>query len=158
MGNKKLNQAEQIMKKYRDGVNRIELRYKKIDKNNKNLEKKIKELDEKIEYKKSFIEKLESEGHQANLELINKAKARLESAVNEKGELVAQHNTTSIFIYPGYKFKIVDAIITNFHLPKSTLIMLVSAFIGRDETIRMYEEAVKEKYHFFSFGDATFLY
>ena len=84
MGNKKLNQAEQIMKKYRDGVNRIELRYKKIDKNNKNLEKKIKELDEKIEYEKSFIEKLESEGHQANLELINKAKARLESAVNEK--------------------------------------------------------------------------
>lgn len=105
-------------------------------------------------------------------EIINKAKKEgrrviavgttsvrtLESAVNEKDELVAQHNTTSIFIYPGYKFKIVDAIITNFHLPKSTLIMLVSAFIGRDETIRMYEEAVKEKYHFFSFGDATFLY
>ena len=82
----------------------------------------------------------------------------LESAANEKGEIVPQHNTTNIFIYPGYKFKIVDALITNFHLPKSTLIMLVSAFMGRDETIRMYEEAVRDKYRFFSFGDATFIY
>lgn len=82
----------------------------------------------------------------------------LESATDENGVIKAQHNTTNIFIYPGYKFKMVDALITNFHLPKSTLIMLVSAFIGRDETIRMYEEAVREKYHFFSFGDATFLY
>ncbi len=82
----------------------------------------------------------------------------LESAANEKGEIVSQHNTTNIFIYPGYKFKIVDALITNFHLPKSTLIMLVSAFMGRDETIRMYEEAVRDKYRFFSFGDATFIY
>lgn len=82
----------------------------------------------------------------------------LESATDENGVIKGQHNTTNIFIYPGYKFKMVDALITNFHLPKSTLIMLVSAFIGRDETIRMYEEAVREKYHFFSFGDATFLY
>ena len=65
---------------------------------------------------------------------------------------------TSIFIYPGYKFKIVDAVITNFHLPKSTLIMLISAFCGIDETLNFYNEAVKENYRFFSFGDACFLY
>ena len=82
----------------------------------------------------------------------------LESAVNKKGELVAQKNNTNIFIYPGYKFKMVDALITNFHLPKSTLLMLVSAFMGRDEAIKMYETAVKENYRFFSFGDATFIY
>jgi len=82
----------------------------------------------------------------------------LESATGDDGIIVPQKNTTSIFIYPGYKFKMVDAMVTNFHLPKSTLIMLVSAFMGRDETIRMYEEAVREKYHFFSFGDATFIY
>ena len=64
---------------------------------------------------------------------------------------------TSIFIYPGYKFKAVDGVITNFHLPESTLIMLVSAFIGIDETLNMYKIAVKEKYRFFSFGDATLL-
>lgn len=105
-------------------------------------------------------------------EIINKAKREgrrviavgttsvrtLESATNDNGIIVPQKNTTSIFIYPGYKFKMVDAMVTNFHLPKSTLIMLVSAFMGRDETIRMYEEAVREKYHFFSFGDATFIY
>ena len=105
-------------------------------------------------------------------EIINKAKREgrrviavgttsvrtLESATNDDGIIVPQKNTTSIFIYPGYKFKMVDAMVTNFHLPKSTLIMLVSAFMGRDETIRMYEEAVREKYHFFSFGDATFIY
>lgn len=81
----------------------------------------------------------------------------LESAVNSKGELVAQKKDTNIFIYPGYKYKIVDALITNFHLPKSTLLMLVSAFMGRDEAIKMYEEAVKKEYRFFSFGDATFI-
>jgi len=81
----------------------------------------------------------------------------LESAVNEKGELVAQKNNTNIFIYPGYTYKIVDALVTNFHLPKSTLLMLVSAFMGRDEAIKMYEEAVEKEYRFFSFGDATFI-
>lgn len=104
-------------------------------------------------------------------DIINKAKAEgrrviavgttsvrtLESATNDSGILVPQKNTTNIFIYPGYKFKMVDGIITNFHLPKSTLIMLVSAFIGRDETIKLYEEAVREKYRFFSFGDSSFL-
>ena len=64
---------------------------------------------------------------------------------------------TNIFIYPGYQFKIVDGIITNFHLPESTLIMLVSAFLGIENTLNMYNTAVKEKYRFYSFGDATLL-
>lgn len=72
------------------------------------------------------------------------------------GKFVPMQKETKIFIYPSYKFKAVDALITNFHLPESTLIMLVSAFIGRDETMRVYETAVKEKYRFFSFGDACF--
>ena len=65
---------------------------------------------------------------------------------------------TDIFIYPGYKFKIVDALITNFHLPKSSLIMLVSAFAERDFIMEAYEVAIKEKYRFFSFGDAMLIY
>lgn len=81
----------------------------------------------------------------------------LESATDENGKLIAQKGNTNIFIYPGYKYKMVDSLITNFHLPKSTLLMLVSAFMGRDEAIRMYEEAVREEYRFFSFGDATFI-
>lgn len=81
----------------------------------------------------------------------------LESATNDKGEIIAKKGNTNIFIYPGYKFKMVDALITNFHLPKSTLLMLVSAFMGRDEAIAMYEEAVRKEYRFFSFGDATFI-
>ncbi len=81
----------------------------------------------------------------------------LESATNENGKLQAVKKETDIFIYPGYKFKMVDGVITNFHLPESTLIMLVSAFIGLDETLDMYNIAVKEGYRFFSFGDATLL-
>lgn len=65
---------------------------------------------------------------------------------------------TGIFIYPGYKFKIVDALITNFHLPKSTLLMLVSAFYDREKMLEIYNLAVKEKYHFFSFGDSMFIF
>lgn len=80
----------------------------------------------------------------------------LESAWHD-GKLNAESGETSIFIYPPYKFKAVDALITNFHLPESTLIMLVSAFIGRENALKMYECAVKNKYRFFSFGDATFL-
>ena len=64
---------------------------------------------------------------------------------------------TGIFIYPGYKFKAVDALITNFHLPESTLLMLVSAFYDRENVMKAYEEAVGEKYRFFSFGDAMFI-
>ena len=80
----------------------------------------------------------------------------LESAV-VNGELTAMSGATNIFIYPGYEFKVIDAIITNFHLPKSTLIMLISAFGGREFVLRAYKEAVKERYRFFSFGDAMFL-
>jgi len=82
----------------------------------------------------------------------------LESSVDENGKLIAQKKDTGIFIYPGYKFKIVDALITNFHLPKSTLLMLVSAFYDREKMLEIYNLAVKEKYHFFSFGDSMFIY
>ena len=82
----------------------------------------------------------------------------LESSVDKNGKLIAQKKDTGIFIYPGYKFKIVDALITNFHLPKSTLLMLVSAFYDREKMLEIYNLAVKEKYHFFSFGDSMFIY
>ena len=81
----------------------------------------------------------------------------LESAAKEDGTIEPIADETGIFIYPGYKFKIVDAIITNFHLPKSTLIMLISAFASREYVLSAYEEAVREKYRFFSFGDAMFI-
>ncbi|MBQ3158623.1 MAG: tRNA preQ1(34) S-adenosylmethionine ribosyltransferase-isomerase QueA [Clostridia bacterium] len=81
----------------------------------------------------------------------------LESATNEKGEIEAVKKSTNIFIYPGYNFKFVDSIITNFHLPESTLIMLISAFVGRENTLEIYNHAVKERYRFFSFGDSMFL-
>lgn len=81
----------------------------------------------------------------------------VESAANEDGTIKACSGNTEIFIYPGYKFKILDALITNFHLPESTLIMLVSALAGRDHVLNAYNEAVKERYRFFSFGDAMFI-
>ena len=81
----------------------------------------------------------------------------LESCADENGVIVPQKRETDIFIYPSYKFKVVDALITNFHLPESTLIMLISAFVGYDETMSIYNEAVKQKYRFFSFGDAMFI-
>jgi S-adenosylmethionine:tRNA ribosyltransferase-isomerase len=81
----------------------------------------------------------------------------VESASDENGLVKAGSGNTEIFIYPGYKFKVLDALITNFHLPESTLIMLVSALAGREHVIKAYEEAVKERYRFFSFGDAMFI-
>ena len=81
----------------------------------------------------------------------------LESIANEQGLVREAEGDTSIFIYPGYKFKCVDALITNFHLPESTLLMLVSALVGKEYIMKAYEEAVKEKYRFFSFGDAMFI-
>lgn len=81
----------------------------------------------------------------------------LESAFDENGDLVRNNCFTDIFIYPGYKFKVVDALITNFHLPESTLIMLVSALLGYDNTMAAYSHAVKERYRFFSFGDAMMI-
>lgn len=80
----------------------------------------------------------------------------LESAFRD-GKLHAESGETSIFIFPPYKFKAVDALVTNFHLPESTLIMLISAFMGRENALKMYETAVKERYRFFSFGDACFI-
>ncbi|SKA75741.1 S-adenosylmethionine--tRNA ribosyltransferase-isomerase [Clostridium sp. USBA 49] len=81
----------------------------------------------------------------------------LETIADENGRVREQSGWTDIFIYPGYKFKIVDALITNFHLPESTLIMLVSAFSSKDIIMNAYKEAVEKKYRFFSFGDAMFL-
>ncbi|MBQ9122344.1 MAG: tRNA preQ1(34) S-adenosylmethionine ribosyltransferase-isomerase QueA [Lachnospiraceae bacterium] len=102
---------------------------------------------------------------------INKAKAEgrrvicvgttscrtVESAAKEKGVVQAGCDNTEIFIYPGYEFKILDALITNFHLPESTLVMLVSALAGKEHVLNAYEEAIREKYRFFSFGDAMFI-
>ena len=82
----------------------------------------------------------------------------LESAVDESGKLMADERNTSIFIYGNYKFKIADAIITNFHLPKSTLIMLISAFGGKEFIFEAYKKAIEEKYRFYSFGDSMFIY
>ena len=81
----------------------------------------------------------------------------LESAAAEDGSLTAKSGWTDIFIYPGYTFKVIDALITNFHLPESTLVMLVSALAGRDHIMNAYAEAVRERYRFFSFGDAMFI-
>ena len=81
----------------------------------------------------------------------------LESWAAEDGRMEAKSGWTNIYIYPGYRFKVMDGLVTNFHLPESTLIMLVSAFAGREHVLAAYEEAVREKYRFFSFGDAMFI-
>lgn len=107
---------------------------------------------------------------QATIDMIEQTKARgnrviavgttsvrtLESAA-ASGTLQAGENDTDIFIYPGFEFKVVDAMITNFHLPESTLMMLISAFYSREEIMKAYEHAIQEKYRFFSFGDAMFI-
>lgn len=82
----------------------------------------------------------------------------IESWAGEDGTMQASAGWTNIFIYPGYRFKVLDGLVTNFHLPESTLIMLVSALAGREHVLAAYEEAVREKYRFFSFGDAMFIY
>lgn len=81
----------------------------------------------------------------------------VESAADENGRIQAGSGWTEIFIYPGYRFKVLDGLITNFHLPESTLIMLVSALAGREQVMKAYEEAVEERYRFFSFGDAMYI-
>ena len=81
----------------------------------------------------------------------------LESSSSEDGRIISGSGWTDIFIYPGYQFKVLDGLITNFHLPESTLIMLVSAFAGKEHVLKAYEEAVKEQYRFFSFGDAMII-
>ena len=82
----------------------------------------------------------------------------LESAADENGMVRPGCGNTEIFIYPGYRFKVLDCLITNFHLPESTLVMLVSALAGRERTLAAYEEAIRERYRFFSFGDAMFIH
>ena len=81
----------------------------------------------------------------------------LESWAADDGHMEARSGWTDIYIYPGYKFKVMDGLVTNFHLPESTLIMLVSAFAGREHVLSAYAEAVRERYRFFSFGDAMFI-
>jgi len=81
----------------------------------------------------------------------------IESAADETGRLEEKSGWTEIFIYPGYRFKVLDGLITNFHLPESTLIMLVSALAGRENVLGAYKEAVEERYRFFSFGDAMLI-
>lgn len=81
----------------------------------------------------------------------------LESAADQEGRVKEQSGNTDIFIYPGYRFRCVDALITNFHLPESTLLMLISAFMGKEQALEVYRLAVQEKYRFFSFGDAMFI-
>ncbi|MEO2069114.1 MAG: tRNA preQ1(34) S-adenosylmethionine ribosyltransferase-isomerase QueA [Desulfurobacteriaceae bacterium] len=81
----------------------------------------------------------------------------LESAVDENGKVIAGEGSTNLFIYPGFKFKVIDALITNFHLPRSTLLMLVSAFAGRERILDAYREAVSKGYRFYSYGDAMFI-
>jgi S-adenosylmethionine:tRNA ribosyltransferase-isomerase len=82
----------------------------------------------------------------------------LESATREDGRLIAQEGSTDIFIYPPFRFQALDFLLTNFHLPRSTLLMLVSAFAGRDFLLRAYHEAIRERYRFYSYGDCMLIF
>jgi len=98
------------------------------------------------------------ENHQRVIAVGTTSVRVLETVADEEGMIRPGQGETDIFIYPGYKFKAVDALITNFHLPESTLMMLVCAFAGRDFIMQAYQEAIEQKYRFFSFGDAMFIY
>lgn len=102
------------------------------------------------------INKAKKEGHRV-IAVGTTSTRTLESAADENGFLTEKSGWAEIFIYPGYQFKVIDALITNFHLPESTLVMLVSALAGREHVLAAYETAVEEKYRFFSFGDAMFI-
>ena len=102
------------------------------------------------------INKAKKEGHRV-IAVGTTSTRTLESAADENGFLTEKSGWREIFIYPGYQFKVIDALITNFHLPESTLVMLVSALAGREHVLAAYETAVEEKYRFFSFGDAMFI-
>ena len=103
------------------------------------------------------IKKAKSEGRRV-IAVGTTSVRTIESAARESGEVESGRAVTDIFIYPGYQFKVTDAMITNFHLPKSTLLMLISAFADKEFIFRAYENAVEERYRFFSFGDAMFIY
>lgn len=102
------------------------------------------------------INRAKQEGHRV-IAVGTTSTRTLEAAVGEDGRLTEKSGWTEIFIYPGYQFRVIDALITNFHLPESTLVMLVSALAGREHVLKAYETAVKEKYRFFSFGDAMLI-
>lgn len=102
------------------------------------------------------INKVKKEGHRVICVGTTSCRT-VESAADENGMVKEGCDNTEIFIYPGYKFKVLDALITNFHLPESTLVMLVSALAGREHILNAYEEAIREKYRFFSFGDAMLI-
>ena len=102
------------------------------------------------------INKAKKEGHRV-IAVGTTSTRTLEAAADENGFLTEKSGWTEIFMYPGYQFKVIDALITNFHLPESTLVMLVSALAGREHVLAAYETAVEEKYRFFSFGDAMFI-
>ncbi len=102
------------------------------------------------------INKAKKEGHRVICVGTTSCRT-VESAADENGMVKEGCDNTEIFIYPGYKFKVLDALITNFHLPESTLVMLVSALAGREHILNAYEEAIREKYRFFSFGDAMLI-
>ena len=102
------------------------------------------------------INRAKREGHRV-IAVGTTSTRTLEAAADENGFLREMSGWTEIFIYPGYRFKVVDCLITNFHLPESTLVMLVSALAGREHVLNAYKEAVKERYRFFSFGDAMFM-
>ena len=102
------------------------------------------------------INKAKKEGHRV-IAVGTTSTRTLESAADENGFLTEKSGWTEIFIYPGYQFKVIDALITNFHLPESTLMMLVSALAGKENIMAAYEEAVRQKYRFFSFGDAMLI-
>lgn len=103
-----------------------------------------------------IINKTKESGHRV-IAVGTTSTRTLESVASKLGKIAPDEGSTDIFIYPGYNFKVIDGLITNFHLPESTLIMLVSAFLGYDKTMNAYREAVKERYRFFSFGDAMFI-
>ena len=92
-----------------------------------------------------------------NVVAVGTTTCRTLESVAREGEIKAKTGWTDIFIYPPYEFKAIDKLITNFHLPQSTLLMLISAFAGKDKVFNAYNEAIKEKYRFFSFGDAMFI-
>ena len=105
-----------------------------------------------------MVDLIETKKHGGRVFCVGTTSCRtVESAADENGFLVPQKGNTEIFIYPGYKFKVLDCLITNFHLPESTLLMLISALAGREMIMDTYKVAVQERYRFFSFGDAMLI-
>src|SRR5699024_10068233 len=110
-----------------------------------------------INKKSAIVLKETKKNNKQNISVGTTSTRVLESNINEAGYYEAKSGWTNIFIYPPYTFKAIDGLITNFHLPKSTLLMLISAFVDRETILSTYKEAVNEKYRFFSFGDAMFI-